>query len=88
LHYLAAVPTSKPTGKPLIDAKARCRRAYDQARQADPRSAVLYQRWFAETLRAVEGQPSELGAEMFRRIAIALEIMADRTGWPEHIRGR
>jgi hypothetical protein len=45
-----AMRASEPTGNPLLDAKARCRRAYDQARQADPRSAVLYQCWFAETL--------------------------------------
>jgi hypothetical protein len=39
----------------LAQGKARCRPAYDQARQADPRSAVLYDRWFMDTLLAVEG---------------------------------
>jgi hypothetical protein len=78
----------QPLVPALAQAKARCRRAYDQARRADPRSAVLYDRWLAETLLAADGQPGNLSAEMFRRMAIALEIMADRTGWPHRMRGR
>jgi hypothetical protein len=62
------------------DAKRRCRRAYDEARKADPRSAALYDRWLADTLLAAEGQPDDARATMFTRMGIALEVMADRTG--------
>jgi hypothetical protein len=71
----------------LSDAKARCRRAYHQARESDPRSAPLIERWYSETLLAVEGAPDAARDAMFTRTAILFEIMADRTGWPDRIRG-
>jgi hypothetical protein len=70
-----------------LDAKARFRHARDLAREADPRSAVLFDKWFAETLMAAEGEPDEARAAMFSRMAIALEVMADRVTWPTTIRG-
>jgi hypothetical protein len=68
------------TAGTLRDAKARCRRAYDQARKTDPRAAMLYDRWLAETLLAAEGAPDDASGLTFTRIAIALEVMADRAG--------
>jgi hypothetical protein len=55
--------------------------------QADPRSAALYHRWLADVLSAADGQPDDARASMFTRMAIAFEIMVDRTTWPERIRG-
>jgi hypothetical protein len=67
--------------------KARCGRAYDTARRADP-LAALYDRRPADTLVAAEGQPADARAMMFTRTAIALGVMADRTGRRVRISGR
>lgn len=65
--------------------KKRCRRAFDLARAADPRSTVLFQRQYSEVLLAAEGQPADVRAEIFRRAAIGFEIAADRVSWPDSV---
>jgi len=40
---------------------------------------LLIDRWWAETLVAVEHVPAGAAAEMFRRIAIMLEVLAARS---------
>jgi hypothetical protein len=76
-----------PTAGSPIDAKKRCRRAYDQARKVDAASGALLDRWWADTLLAVEGQPTAARDVMLTRTAILFEIMSDRRGWPSRIRG-
>jgi hypothetical protein len=71
---------------PLAVNKERCRRAYHLARAADPRSSALFDRLYADTLTAATGQPAERSAIMFHRMSICLEVLADRTGWPERMR--
>ena len=68
----------------IADPKLRMHRAFDAARRADPRSAITYKRQLADILLAVEGQSSEVAAECYRR-AVAFEIAADRTQWPQSI---
>jgi len=43
-------------------------------------------RLYAETLTAVAGQPPDRSAAMFHRMSVCLEVLADRTGWPERLR--
>jgi hypothetical protein len=50
-------------------------------------AAALFDRFAAETLLAVKGQPAERAATMFFRMAVALEVLAERKGWPERIAG-
>ena len=66
----------------LADAKARMSRARELARKADPLSAALFDRWYAETLMSARGVSVEAACAMLTRMAIALEVMADRKGWP------
>jgi hypothetical protein len=66
----------------LPDAKARMSRARDFAREADPLSAALFDRWYAEALMSARGVRAEVACAMYLRLAIALEVMADRKGWP------
>jgi hypothetical protein len=40
------------------DVKERCRTAYQGARAADLMMAPVYDRWWSETLMALEGQPA------------------------------
>jgi hypothetical protein len=48
--------------------------------------SAVYDRWFAETLTQVDGQPADRSAVMFTRIAILFEVVADRRGWPDRVR--
>jgi hypothetical protein len=64
----------------LAAAKDRAARARIVAQRADPPLSVLIDRWWAETLLAADGQPTPTAAEMLRRIAIMLEVLADRGG--------
>jgi hypothetical protein len=65
----------------VAEAKARMSRARDLARKADPLSAALFDRWYAETLMSARGVPAEVACTMQVRMAIVLEVMAERTGW-------
>jgi hypothetical protein len=60
-------------------------RARDLARKADPLSAALFDRWYAEALMCARGVPAEVARTMLTRMAIALEVMADRKDWPAGI---
>jgi hypothetical protein len=48
----------------LPDAKARMSRARDLARKADPLSAALFDRWYAETLMSARGARDESACAM------------------------
>ncbi len=71
----------------LEQAEERFRSAHRAARRADNLSAALYDRWAAETLMHIRGQPRERACAMLVRTAIMLEIAVDRRGWPERIVG-
>ena len=71
----------------LEQAKERFRSAHQAARRADSLSAALYDRWAAETLMHIRGQPRDRACAMLVRTAIMLEIAVDRRGWPERIVG-
>ena len=60
-------------------------RARDLARKADPLSAALFDRWYAEALMSARGVRAEAAYAMITRMAIVLEVMADRKGWPAGI---
>ena len=71
----------------LADQKSRCRRAFQLARKAAPGSAILFSRLYSDTLAMADGETDEVAAEMFRRCSVQLECAADRTQWPESVRG-
>ena len=73
---LPAVPPS-----PLALARLRARKAHALAKRADPISGALFDRWYSDCVLFAGDQPQARAAEMYRRIAIALEIAADRTTW-------
>ncbi len=88
LNLLSALPT--PTfarmpprpASPLASAKERARRAHAAAVEGDGLAAAIYNRWLATALTSASGMDEDTAAEMFRRLAIALEIMIDMKGWP------
>ena len=61
--------------------------AYAAARQTDIGTQTLVNRWHAETLLVVEGQPANVRAVMFHRMAVLFEVMVDRRSWPAEVRG-
>jgi hypothetical protein len=65
----------------VVQAKERCATAYKSARKADERMSAVYDRWWSETLLAIEGKPAGRRAEMLRRMAILFEILVDRRTW-------
>ena len=71
----------------LDQAKDRFRAAHRAAKASDKLTAALYDRLAADTLLAVKGQPAERAATMFVRMAVCLEVLAERRGWPERIAG-
>lgn len=80
-----AVPALDPDDA-LAKNRARARTAFRAACEADRGLSAIFQRWWAETLLAVEGQPPARAAEMFRRSAIMFEVITDRRGWPDRMR--
>ena len=70
-----------PLDPAIAIAKERARTAYYEAIRVEPGLSNLIGKWWCETLLAVDGQPASAAAEMYRRIAIMLEVMADRSGW-------
>ena len=71
----------------LESAKERFTQARKAACSTDRLSAALYDRLAAETLLAVKGQSAERAATMLFRMAVALEVLAERKGWPDKIAG-
>ncbi len=71
----------------LDQAKDRFRAAHRAARDSDKLAGAFFNRLAADTLLAVEGQSSERQATMLVRMAIALEVLAERRGWPDRIVG-
>jgi hypothetical protein len=67
--------------------KHRLHQAYRAAKAADRLSGALFDRWMSEALMFAKGQPVDRATTMLLRTAIALEIAADRKGWPDRIRG-
>jgi hypothetical protein len=43
--------------------------------------AVILRRWWAETLQAIEGKPTDVRTLMFKRTATLYGLLIDRTGW-------
>jgi hypothetical protein len=75
------------TATTFEDIKFRLHRAYSAAKAADRLSGALFDRWMSEALMFAKGQPMDRAAATLLRTAIALEIAADRKGWPDRIRG-
>jgi hypothetical protein len=71
----------------IEQAKERFNNACRAARDADRLTAALYDRLAADTLLAAKGQPPERACTMLMRMAVALEVLAERRGWPERIHG-
>jgi hypothetical protein len=67
-------------------AKERAKRAYSVCR-TDPQLALIGDRVWSETLLHAEGQDPIRAEAMFLRVAVLLEILIDRRGWPGTIRG-
>src|SRR5436853_2927162 len=74
---------SAPT--PLAQARERCRAAYYAAREVDVPG--LCDRWYSDVLLASRGQPADRATAMLTRVAIIFEVMAEKGGWPAHVRG-
>ncbi len=70
----------------LEQAKDRFRKAHRFARR-DHLTRAFIDRLAAETLMLAKGQPIQRSATMLVRMAVALEVLADRRRWPEHITG-
>src|SRR4029077_20725949 len=64
--------------RPADAADAAAVQAACRGARADAIMAAVNDRWFAETLTQVDGQPAAKSAVMFTRIAILLEVVADR----------
>jgi hypothetical protein len=71
----------------LDQAKDRFRAAHRATKASDKLTAALYDRLASDTLLAVKGQPAERAATMFVRVAVCLEVLAERRGWPDCIPG-
>lgn len=77
-----------PAAPILTQAKDRMTRARAAARRADPLGGAMFDRWVSEALMAARDVAPEMGAAMYLRIAIMLEIAVDRQGWPHgRVRG-
>ena len=48
--------------------------------------AGIWSTFYRETLDQVRGQPADRSVVMWTRLAILLEVVADRRGWPERMR--
>jgi hypothetical protein len=83
---LRGLPRAHATGGVAREAKQRAAKAYRMCR-ADPRLALIADRLWSETLQYTENQNADRVAVMFLRTAVLLEILNDRRGWPQVIRG-
>ena len=72
--------------RPADAADAAAVQAACRGARADAIMAAVNDRWFAETLTQVDGQPAAKSAVMFTRIAILLEVVADRRRRPDRMR--
>jgi hypothetical protein len=70
-----------PRRPPPASPKDRCHATYKGAREADTKMAATYDRWWSETLVAIDGKPEGTRTEMLRRTAILFEILVDRRTW-------
>ncbi len=66
----------------LLEARALARRAYGRARGAGRLSSVVVDKLWADTLLAVDGQPSVTATEMLRRTEHLFVLIEDRASWP------
>jgi hypothetical protein len=53
-----------------------------EAAVRDAQCSAVYEHWWATALSAAAGMDDDVATEMFRRLAIALEIVIDMRGWP------
>jgi hypothetical protein len=66
----------------------RAQEALRLVRAADPLNTETYLQLYASVMSKATKAPDARTSEiMFRRLAIALEIVADSVGWPNHIAG-
>jgi hypothetical protein len=71
----------------LAMAKRRLARAHAAALESDPSLRVTYDRWRADMLAAAKGAPKDAQAAMHWKLAIVLEVLAERQRWPGTIAG-
>ena len=78
-------------GRPLTYLKSQRQRAQNAlpvARTLDPAHEAFYIAWYSDVMsKATKARDARTSEIMFRRLAIVLEIAADRIGWPGHIAG-
>jgi hypothetical protein len=79
-------PCAAPARSAVAMAKDRARKAYLVCR-GDPRPAFTGDRIWAETPEHVALQDATRVETMFLRVAVLLEILIDRRGWPTMVRG-
>ena len=65
---------------PLAAARLRAKTAYGVAR-GDSLMAAVYDRWWSETLLAIDGRPDAARVELLRRTAALFELLVDRRTW-------
>jgi|SRR6516165_10576201 hypothetical protein len=81
------LPPNAATSPAISVAKERARRAYRVCR-GDPHLALFAERIWSETLERVASIQDAARVEiMFSRTAVLLEILIDRRGWPNAVRG-
>jgi hypothetical protein len=68
--------------------RQRAQQALQAARRLDPDNEQAYIAIYSDVMqKATKARDAHTSEVMFRRLAIALEVMADRIGWPHHIAG-
>jgi hypothetical protein len=70
------------SGLPLPQARALARRAYGRARGSGGLAPVLIDNVWTRVLLAVDGQPAEVQAELFRRAEHWMVLVEDMSQWP------
>jgi hypothetical protein len=72
---------------PCLKPKERFACAHAAALKAEPLSKALFDRWKAELLLAAHGEDEAVRTAMTCKLAIALEILAERKAWPRSLTG-
>jgi hypothetical protein len=74
--------TLAPSGLTPAEARGLARRAYGRARGSGGLAPVLIDNVWTRVLLAVDGQPAEVQAELFRRAEHFMVLVEDMSQWP------
>jgi hypothetical protein len=81
-RLLAPTPDFKRLLGDAARHKELARRAYRDAREAEPLSSALIDRLWVRTLQATEIAPQRVALKMFRRSETLMRLMVDVHRWP------